>query len=274
MSRLDGVLAIAGQSFRESARNRVLHALLAAMLLASGSAHVLAWVSGDDPLRRTKVVADLSLSALVLLGSLGAIFLGTNLVYQEVERRTVYVVLARPLGRGSFVAGKLLGLVAIVSLACLAMGVVALGTIWLAADPGSPPAWGKLLLAVLVTGLELAVLSAVALFFSVAAQPIEGAVFAVVVAMAGHMTSSLKDLGAQLLRDAGPTPGLLLRGAVRGLDLLYVLLPDLEHFNLRSHAVHDLGLDPWRLLLAPAYAAVWIAILLGLSVLVFRRRIL
>jgi ABC-type transport system involved in multi-copper enzyme maturation permease subunit len=270
VSRLHGVRVVAEQAFRESARHRVLHALLAAMLLLSLGAHVLAWVSGDDPVRRTKVVADLSLSGLALLGSLAAIFLGTNLVHQEVERRTVYTVLARPLDRGSFLAGKLLGLIAVVSLACLIMGAVCLGSIALA----GPAAWGKLLLAVLGTCLELTVVSALGLLFSVAAQPIEGAVFAVVLTAAGHMTTGLRELGAQLVRDAGPEPSLVLRATVRGLDVLYVLLPNLEVFNLRAQAVHDLALDGQRLLFVPAYAALWVAILLGLGVIAFRRRIL
>lgn len=271
MSRLRPLLVVAGQAFLESARHRVLHALLAAMLLLSVCAHVLAWVSGDDPVRQTKVVADLSLSALALLGSLAAIFLGTNLVYQEVERRTVYAVLARPIGRGSFLAGKLLGLVAVVSLACLAMGAVCLASIALTAGQA---AWGKLALALLGTCLELAVVSGIGLLFSVAAQPIEGAVFAVVLTAAGHMTASLKLLGAQLLADAGASPGLVLRGAAGALELLYVLLPNLEQFNLRAQAVHDLTIAPERLLLMPLYAAVWLGILLALSVLVFRRRVL
>lgn len=271
MSALGSTLVVARQAFLESARHRVLHALLAAMLLLSGCAHVLAWVSGDEAIRQTKVVSDLSFSALVFLGSLAAIFLGTNLIYQEVERRTIYAVLARPIGRASFLAGKLLGLVAVISLACLAMGAVCL--ISIALSPGDK-AWGKLLLALYGTGLELAVVCAIGLLFSVVAQPIEGAVFAVVLTAAGHMTSSLKLLAEQLLRDAGAQPSGLLRAGARGLELLYVVLPNLEQFNLRSQAVHDLTIDPSQLLLMPLYALVWCVILLGLAVVAFRRKVL
>lgn len=271
---MNAVLAVAALAFRESARNRVLHALLAAMLLAAFVSHVLAWVTGDDPIRRTKVIADLCLSALVLLGSLAAIFLGTNLVYQEVERRTIYTVLARPVSRGSFVLGKYLGLVGIVSLASAAMGALALVAIWLGAAEGAAPAWGKLLLALVGTMLELAVVAGVALFFSVAAHPIEGAVFAAVTAAAGHMTASLRALGRHLLGDDPATAPLLHRLGAGALEVLYVLLPNLEHTNFRPQAVHDLAIDPLRLLWALLHALVWMAILVALSSLVFRKRAL
>lgn len=272
---MNAVLSVAGLAFKESARNRVLHALLAAMLLAAFVAHVLAWVTGDDAVRRVKVVADLSLSALVLLGSLAAIFLGTHSIYQEVERRTVYTVLARPISRGSFVLGKYLGLVGIVGVASAAMGVLALGAIWLAAlHGGVSPAWGKLLLALVGTGLELAVVAGVALFFSVAAHPIEGAVFAAVTTAAGHMTHSLRDLGKHLLGTDQDAAGTLAWLGSRGLEVLYVVLPNLEHTNLRPQAVHDLAIDPLRLLWALLHALLWMVILVSLSSLVFRRRVL
>lgn len=271
MSRLEPILAVAGLAFRESARNRVLHALVGATLLVAAISNVFAWVSGDDPVRQLKVVADLSLSAIALLGTLASIFLGTNLVYQEVERRTIYTVLARPIDRGGFIVGKYLGLSAVMAVAVAFMGAGFLVVFLLAGGAITP----ELLLALAFTYLELAVVVGVALFFSVAAHPIEGAVFAFIVALFGHVTGDLKALAAQLVTHPDGSPATLLERALeRTLDVAYVLLPNLEHFNYRAHAAHGLPIAASQLGLATVYAAVYVAILLGLATLVLRRKVL
>src|SRR5690606_11422941 len=122
--------------------------------------------------------------------------------------------------------------------------------------------------------VELAVVVAVALLFSVAAHPIEGAVFAFIVALTGHVTASLNDLGRELARGADATPSAL---AVLGQKLLYVayvLLPNLENFDLRGEAVWGLPLEPTRLLAALAYAALYVTIVLAIASLIFRRKVL
>lgn len=271
MRRLEPILAVAALAFRESARNRVLHALVAATLLLAGVSHVFAWVSGDDPVRRLKVVADLSLSSIALLGTIASIFLGTNLVFQEVERRTIYTVLARPISRGGFIVGKYLGLAAVMGVAIAAMGAGFLGVFALAG--GAPTS--EVLLAILLTYLELAVVVGVAVFFSVAAHPIEGAVFAFVVALAGHVTADLNRLGEQLVHHPDGTPATLLEVALQKvLYAAYVLLPNLENFNIRSHAAHAVPVGADQVALAFAYAALYVAVLLSLSTIVFRRKVL
>lgn len=272
MSQLQPILAVASLAFRESARNRVLHALIFALAAACGISFVFAWAAGgdQDPPRQVKIVGDISLSALVLLGTVASIFLGTNLVYQEIERRTVFSVLARPISRAGFVLGKYLGLAAVMGLAMTLMGGMFLLVFALAGGAITV----HVLLALLLTYVELLVVIAIALFFSVAAHPIEGAVFSFLVALAGHQTSSLNDLAAQLLRDAGPDPGLLPRLMEKVLYGLYVLLPNLENFNLRGSAVYGLSFS-WSFVAGSlVYALVYVGIILAISSLVFRRRVL
>lgn len=264
------VLAVAGLAFREAARNRVLHALVAATLAVSLTSLLFAWVSGDDPLRQRKVVADLSLSAIALLGTIAAIFLGTNLIYTEVERRTVYTVLARPIDRGGFIVGKYLGLAGVLGLALAAMSAGFFGVFALV---GGAPSAG-LLEALALTYLEVAVVIGVALFFSVAAHPIEGALFAFVVALAGHVTGDLVRLGESLAKQPDAAAPLATAALQKLLQAAYVLLPNLENFNVRAAAAHDLPIAPGQLGLACAYAVLYVTILLALSTLVFRRKVL
>jgi ABC-type transport system involved in multi-copper enzyme maturation permease subunit len=273
------IFAVASLAFRESARSRVLHALVASSLLAFVSAYLFSYVSGGDAdmVRHRKVFLDLSLSAITLLGTFAVIFLGTNLIYQEVERRTIYTVLARPVSRTGLLVGKFLGLGLVVAAAVAAMGT---GFLVIFAISG-----GQLTLSIFVAlgfaFVELMVVLAVAMFFSVAAHPIEGAVFTLVVTMAGHVTSSLNDLGVELLKTRGTISGEIVYEPGFGAHVLekflygvYVLFPNLELFNLRAAATYGIPLDWARLGLVLVYAVVYATIVLAVSSFVFRRRVL
>jgi Cu-processing system permease protein len=270
-------LAVATNTFKESARNRILHAIVGATILVCGLSYVLAAVStGDDVTalpRRLRIIANTSLSAIALLGALCAIFLGTNLVYQEVERKTVYTILARPIGRGEFIVGKFLGLAAVVvvAVALMAAGFAAFFCLY-----GGVSALGwKHALAIVFTAVELVVVVAIALVFSSTANPIEGAIFAFVVTLMGHATANLKDLGQDLITPrAGHVPGAVDHATERLLHVLYVVLPNLENFNFRAHAVNDLPVDPLLPLVALGHGALYTALLLGVAAFFFGRKTL
>jgi len=238
---------------------------------------VLAAVStGDDVTalpRRLRIIADTSLSAIALLGALCAIFLGTNLVYQEVERKTVYTILARPIGRGEFIVGKFVGLAAVVIAAVL---VMAIGFAAFFSLYGGFGALGwKHAVAIAFTAVELVVVVAIALVFSSTANPIEGAIFAFVVTLAGHATANLDKLGDELVKPKGGVePGFVEHATKHVLHVLYVLLPNLENFNFRSRAVEDLPIDPVALAAGLGYAALYTALLLAIAVFFFRRKTL
>lgn len=266
MSPLAPILAVARLAFRESARNRVLHALVGATLAAAAASFLFAWVAGDEQVRTNKIVADLSLSAIVVLGTIASIVLGTGIVAQEVERRTVHAVLARPIGRGGFIVGKYLGLAAVLGVATAAMGA---GFLVIFALGGGTPSLA-IVEALLLVALELCVVTAISVFFSVAAHPVEGAVFAFVVAVAGHVTADLDRLGAQLVEV--PDPSFLARAGAKALHVAYILLPNLQNFDVRSAAAHGLPVAPGQVGLAIVYAAVYVGIVLCLATAVFRRK--
>src|SRR2546423_9441728 len=100
-------MAIARNAFREAVRDRVLYNLIVFALLLIGSAIFIGELSGGQEI---KIVTDLGLSAMLLFGVFIAIFVGVGLLYKEIERRTLYVILSKPIGRGQFLLGKYLGL--------------------------------------------------------------------------------------------------------------------------------------------------------------------
>lgn len=265
---LPAVLTVARLAFREASRSRLLHALVGATVFAALVSLVLAYGVGDDPERHRKVVCDLSLSAIALLGTIAAIFLGTSLVAQEVERRTIYLVLARPVSRAGFVVGKFLGLAGVLAVAVAAMSAGFLVVFALAGGSPSP----AVLAALAGTYLELVIVGALAILLSVAAHPVEGAVIAFVAALTGHVTADLNRLGETLVREATDATRPLAELASKGLYVAYVLLPNLENTNLRAHAAHDLPVSAGHLLGGAAYTAVYATIVVVLATVAFRRR--
>src|SRR5213078_2406942 len=99
--------AIARNAFREAVRDRVLYNLVLFVLLLIGGAIFLGELSAGQ---EAKIIVDLSLSAMLLFGVFISIFVGVGLVYKEIERRTLYAIFAKPVGRGEFLLGKYLGL--------------------------------------------------------------------------------------------------------------------------------------------------------------------
>jgi Cu-processing system permease protein len=262
-------LSIAENTVRESLRNRIVYALLGATALVMCLSLLLGWVTVEDQ-DKLRVVTNLSLSAIVVFGTIAAIFLGTNLIYQEVQQRTIYTLLARPLSRAEFIAGKYLGLIAVNGICLLATGSFFL--VFLLLNGGTITF--TLIEALYTTFLELSVVTGIALLFSVVAHPIEGAVFAFVVTMVGHSTGDLKELGKDIVEIKGEDVGMGTQIGLKLLDVLYILLPNLGNFNLRTEAAAQLPVPMSFLAQSTAYALVYIGILYLLSKWSFSRKML
>src|SRR6266566_2077573 len=116
------ILAIARNTFREAVRDRVLYNLVLFVLLLTACAVFIGELSGGQ---ERKIIVDLGLSAMLLFGVFIAIFVGVGLVYKEIERRTVYAIFSKPVGRGEFLLGKYFGLclTLLVNVAVMGAGV-------------------------------------------------------------------------------------------------------------------------------------------------------
>src|SRR3569832_2526889 len=161
------IAAIARNAFREAVRDRVLYNLVLFVLILTGASIFIGELSGGQ---ERKVIVDLGLSAMLLFGVFIAIFVGVGLVYKEIERRTIYAVFSKPVGRGEFLVGKYLGLCLTLLVNVLVMGVgVSLALLYVSKgwDPLFPTIWP----AVLLIYMELMLLTAVALLFSSFSSP-------------------------------------------------------------------------------------------------------
>ncbi|HET7694650.1 MAG TPA: ABC transporter permease [Vicinamibacterales bacterium] len=254
--------------FRESVRDRVFYNLvLFALLLIGASILIGQLTAGQD----VKIIKDLGLAATSLFGLFIAIFVGINLVSKEVDRRSVYPLFAKPIRRSEFIAGKYAGLLLTLFVNVLVM-TVALYVVLFFLARGVPEeiqrAWDApaldpaLLKAFALIYVNLAVVTAVALFFSSYSSPMLSAVFTLGVYVVGQFNADLKNFESIVDSPA----------AVALARACYYLLPDFARFDVKLAVVHGIPVSGAYLASTAAYAALYIAALLFGAMVIFARR--
>ena len=250
--------AIAIGAFRESVRDRVLYNLILFALILVGSA---IFISDLSISQEVKFIADLGLSSMRVFGAFIAILVGIGLVYKEIERRTVYNLLSKPIPRSQFIIGKYLGLVLTLFVNSLVM-IAATEIAILYADSGFNSLQLSILPAAYYVFLELMVIVAVALLFSTFSSPLLSALFSFSLFIVGHLSSDL--LEAAKLSESAVT-----RTVLHGL---YYLLPNLANLEFISEASHG-RYPPFSLVVwNSVYVLIYVSILLSASVLIFQKR--
>lgn len=236
-------------------RDRVLYNLLIFALLMIGSTTYLATLTIAD---HAKIIKDFGLAAISLFGVLIAIFVGIGLVHKELDKRTIYTVLSKPLPRHEFLLGKYLGLLLtlLVNLAIMAAGLLLVLYFFL--WDFSP----SLLWAFYFIYLELMLLTALTIFFSSFTTSTLSAIFTLALFVIGHLSPDLKLLALK-------SESLFTRGLTK---FMYYLLPNLENFNLKGVVVYNLPVSPERIIFVTLYALLYIGVLLLLAALVFQRK--
>jgi ABC-type transport system involved in multi-copper enzyme maturation permease subunit len=265
---MSAVRLVALAVFRESVRDRVPLAIVGfGVLLVCASYLISQMTAGQD----LKIIKDLGLAALNLLGLLIAVFIGIGLVAKEVERRSIYSLLARPVTREQFVLGKFAGLAMTLAVNLAAMTIAYYGVLLyqhVAATPAQRAAWPapaadpRLLIAVALIFAELMIVTAVALFFSTFSGPLTSIMLTLALWVAGHFNADLRNF--QEVMEA-PV-------AVYVARVLYYVLPNLAPFNVTAEVVHGMPVAASHVWLTLAYAAVYVAALLLAAMAVFRRR--
>lgn len=246
--------AIALNTFREAIRDRILYLLLAFAVLMIATSRFLSLLTVGS---EEKIIKDLGLSAISVFGVLTAVFVGVSLVFKEIERRTVFTLLANPVRRWQFIVGKYLGLLFVLSMNVTLMGLALVAILAWRGEPSWPLAPAVLLIVV-----ELAVVTAFALLFSSFTKPILSAVGTFAVFVAGHLSWSF-----DLLRKRMPA------GAGRALcDVLHAIVPNLDRLDVKAEAVHGLALPSGYLAAAVTYGIFYALAVLGLACVVFERR--
>jgi Cu-processing system permease protein len=265
---MNTIPAVAINVFRESVRDRVLYVLVVfALLLIAVSFLIGEITAGQD----IKVIKDLGLAAISLFGLLIAVFIGVGLVWKEVERRSIYSLLAKPLRRHEFVLGKYCGLALTLFVTLSVMTAtfyIVLAVLGTTFPPATQAAWAApatdpaLLKAVVLILMELLLVTAIALFFSTFSSPFLSIALTLAIWVIGTLSADLRH-GEVFL--GSPAAVLMLR-------VLYYVLPNFAAFDVKTQVVHALAV-PWSYVgLTTLYGASYTALVLLGAAVIFQRR--
>jgi ABC-type transport system involved in multi-copper enzyme maturation permease subunit len=262
------VALIAGAVFKESVRDRVPYAMVVfAVLLMAASFLIGQLTAGQD----MKTIKDLGLAALAIFGLLIAVFIGIGLVSKEVEKKSVFGLLSKPVSRTQFILGKYAGLVMTlaVNLGVMTIAFYAVLAYMNVTTPSSVRAgWPtpaldlRLLTAIGLIFAELMLVTALALFFSTYSSPLLATLLTLGLWVAGHFNADLRNFGTVVDSAA----------AAAVARALYYLLPNLAPFDVKAEAVHGMPISLRHVAYTLAYAGVYIMTLLAAAVAIFRRR--
>lgn len=248
--------SIAQNTFREAVRDRVLYNLVLFVLLITACSILLGEITDGQEAR---TIVNIGLNAMLLFGVFIAIFVGVALVSKEIEKRTVYAIFAKPVTRPQFIIGKYLGLVLTLLVNIAVMGVgLTLALLYVGGGPMALSIWG----AIFLIFLELTIITAVAILFSSFSSPALSALLTFFVFIIGHMSASLRDLAANI--DS--------RVTTYFFEIVYYVLPNFANYSFRTEAANGLVPNGVMLVGGVAYAVVYTAILLTITVTIFSKR--
>lgn len=247
--------ALAGTTLRELTRNKLFYNLLIFALLFISASLLLASLSIGQ---WGRIITDVGLATVELAAVLIASVIGASMLAGEIERRTLYVVLAKPVSRAEFVLGKYAGLLSavVVNVAVQALAIVAV--LRLAGWTPNAATWAALLL----TLVEAALLASFALLFSAFSTPTLSATFTLAIFAIGHLSDQIAGLGAHA---KSRVVQVVSRWCAR-------TLPNLTLLNVKPQAANMLPVSGRYVAAATAYGLAYAAIVLLVAIAVFQRR--
>lgn len=250
------ILTIAKNTFRETVRDKILLSVVAVVLAIIFFSLFVATISLDQS---TRIILDFGITAIYALQIFIAIFIGSMLMYKEIERKTFYLLLPKPVKRTEIILGKCLGLtittITVTVLATLALCLVVLlngGTIFIT----------SIILSLFLSTLEAIVLILISILFSSFTSPIVAAVATLTFYLVGHSGEIFRYI---ILTTKSTTLELSAMAA-------YYIFPNLEKFNIRNDVVYHVHTNIYSILLSILYAIAYSIFILIIAQTIFKKR--
>ncbi|MGB6295539.1 MAG: ABC transporter permease [Rivularia sp. (in: cyanobacteria)] len=252
------IIAIANNSFREVVRDRILYIIGFYAVILAAAAMLLPQLAAAT---EDKMFLDLGLAVMSVLSLIIAVFVGTGLVSKEIEKRTILMLIAKPISRSEFIIGKYLGLSTVLALLVVAMSTIYF--IFLQVNNISYSATSIVINGIFLI-LQLSLISAIAIAFGVFTGSILATALTFAVYLMGNITQDLLKL-ARISENPG------LEKITQGL---YLLLPDLSRLDLKNEAVYGLSALPnsTTLFINAGYSLLYCAMLLAIAALIFSQK--
>lgn len=303
---MNEIVAIAKNTFKEAIRNRVLYVILMFALILIAFSGVVSELTISS---RERIIKDLGFMAINLFGVAISVFVGVSLVYNELEKKTIYTIVSKPIGRWQFLLGKYFGLLMTVWVNVLVMTLFFLAAIHYYIDRGTTDhgflhvlfasigkafvtffVWGayeatrNIMAVIAITCLELAIVTAFAVLYSSFSTPTLSMFFTVLTFIAGRLNVDIVRFADQVARKA--VEEAIATGTVAAVEhpeivakpLSYYLaygaahiVPNLDAFHRTvEQAIYEGTVKIWPGTFV--YGALYTMGILCLSILIFNRR--
>ncbi len=264
---MNRVFSVARNTFIEAIRDRVLYSLVVFAILMILSSLIIAAISGEQ---YNKIVKDLGLTAISIIGIMLSVFLGMGLVYKEIEKKTVYNIFSKPIKRYEFILGKYLGLAFTLLLITIGMAIILFLLVLytelryqgLIEFYYGGQHFSEFFNAIYFQYLEFLIIIGIALIFSSFTSPILSVLFTFLLFAIGRFSGDIR-LFAEEIKN--PVSAVF-------AEVIYTVIPNLEKFNARSEAVYGGSLN-WELIIyTTVYAIIYTIALLLLSMVIFEKK--
>ncbi|MBD2186616.1 ABC transporter permease [Pseudanabaena mucicola] len=253
---LGRVWAIATNVFRETVREQVLYLSLLYTLILVSAMMLLPQFSYDSS---AKMIVDVGVAAIEVVSLLVAVLVGTNLINKEIDKRTIFILIAKPMHRAEFVIGKHLGLTAVVGALVSIMTAIFIALMAIRQIPIPVPA---ILTANFFIFWQIMLLGAIAIFFG----SFTGSLIASLLTLAAYFIGNFsRDL--LLLGEISKNPSL--QAVTR---TFYMVLPDLSRANLKNEAVYNILPSLFDMFNNGVYILSYALLTLAIAILIFARR--
>jgi len=264
---MNKILVIALNTFREARRDRILYILIFFALLIISSSLVFSTISAEQC---NKIVKDFGLTSISVFGVMISIFLGTGLVYKEIEKNTVYNIFSKPLERYQFILGKYLGLAITVLVITFCMALILFIVVLYVELPNSDfiiyyykgHYFKEFFLAIYFEYLEFLIIIGIAMVFSSFTTPVLSIILTTLAFFMGRFSADIR-LFAEQVRN--PIVNYL-------CEVLYRVIPNLEKLNFRSEAVYGGEVSLTLILNTTFYATIYSSVLILLTIVIFQRK--
>lgn len=252
---MNSIIVIAGNTFREVIRDRILYGLVVFALMLLFLSVALGQLTFDENLRLS---ANFGFTGIHIATIVLAVFVGSSLVSKEIDKQTILTLLARPISRAQFILGKAFGLMSVLMVVAAGLAVILSIFLYLLKFNFTveyPVAIAGIL-------FEAAVLLSVALFFGSFARPMMTVIFTVSIFLLGHWVDSL-----HYFISKSESTSFKFVGTIIGY-----IVPNLERFNWRAAPVYGAEVPMPEVFAASGSMIGWVVLLISATVLIFRRR--
>lgn len=248
------IFVIAKNTFQQAIRDKILYGIVIFAFLFIGSTVILSSLAIEENIF---IIKTFGLAGIYIFGLIVTVFLGASLIYDEVENRTTYILLSKPVTRTDILLGKFFGLLGAVTLTVLLMSAAYVAVVY--SNGG-----GIDYLALAAVGLQIvetALLISILMLFSTFTTPLASTIYTVITLYIGHFLGLLIEYASKA------------EGSIKtALMAVYYLLPNLEKFNIRNLVSHNISPSWPELLFSFAYMLVYAAFIIYITSLVFNRK--